>query len=128
MPSSPSSCLPPLPHAFLPFLMPSSPSSCLPPLPHAFLPFLMPSSPSSCPPFPKIVIRFIDFELQHLNITNALNITFTGFKYYVHQLCGNNRASGQTTLVVPCILGGRRSFKPCLVVVPTQSWPCEVFV
>src|SRR5258706_10792623 len=43
-----SSCLPPFPHAFLPFLMPSSLSSCLPPFPHAFLPFLMPSSLSSC--------------------------------------------------------------------------------
>src|SRR5260370_887043 len=46
LPAPLSSCLPPLPHAFLPFLMPSSPSSCLPPLPHAFLPFLMPSFPS----------------------------------------------------------------------------------
>src|SRR5258708_563899 len=60
MRSPPSSCLPPLPHAFLPFLMPSSPSSCLPPLPHAFLPFLMPSSPSSClPPLPHPFLPFL---------------------------------------------------------------------
>src|SRR5260221_565227 len=60
MPSPPSSCLPPLPHAFLPFLMPSSPSSFLPPLPHAFLPFLLPSSPSSClPPLPLTFLPFL---------------------------------------------------------------------
>src|SRR5258707_10722562 len=64
MPSSPSSCPPPLPHALLPFLMPSSPSSCPPPLPHALLPFLMPSSPSSCPPFPLLSFPFTPLSLH----------------------------------------------------------------